>query len=901
MMIVASRPVQARPAMQGEAQEVLERMTPEERVGQLFLVTFHGTNVGEGSAIYDLIVNYHVGGVILLASNDNFTAAPTTVRDAYQLIAALQDIERQASAIPTINNSSGTVRLPVYVPLWIGILQEGNGAPTDQILSGLTPLPSQMALGAIWQPAWAEQVGAVAGQELAALGINLLLGPSLDVSDQSPPAVDLGTRVFGGDPFWVGKMGQAYVRGLHRGSRNRLAVIAKHFPGHGSADRLPQEEVSTVRKSLEQLKQIELAPFMEVTGYAPDAEAVADGLLVSHIRYQGFQGNIRATTRPVSFDAQALGEILKLPPFAAWRANGGLMVSDDLGSRAVRNFYALGSAPLNTPLIVRDAFLAGNDLLYLGNIYSADPTDHDATVKQVLSYFAQRYVEDPAFAERVDAAVARILAQKYKRYGAFDPTVVTPDPQELGAIGNLDSLMFQVASRAATLVSPEIAELAAVLPEPPDPGENVVFLTDARLMKQCSACPEQSMPAVDALQLAVLRLYGPTAGGLALPQRLSSFSLSDLSDLLDGRKVRGTLEQTLRRANWVVISIADNSAGQVVLVRRFLTERQDLLRFKKVILFSFGAPYYFDSTDISRLTAVFAFYSKTPPFIDVAARVLYQELAPEGASPVSIPGTGYDLIHITSPDPDQIIPLLLVVPAVLSPTPAGTITPEPTAIPSVRLGDTVSVRAGVIIDHNGHPVPDGTVVRFTMTIGNEGGSVIQQQEATTVGGVASASFRIEKGGLVEIRAASEPAMQSEVLQLDVREDVAAVVTVIVPAPTETAAPTTPLPTPTPLSNPFISNEGAPRLAGWFLSLFVLGGGGMLAWWLGNTLGTPLWGMRWGLCALVGGLLAYNYLALGLPGAAEALQAGNGGTLVGVTFLGGLLGSLVAWGWMKWRT
>src|SRR6185436_18559925 len=101
---------------------------------------------------------------------------------------------------------------------------------------------------------------------------------------------------------------------------------------------------------------------------AAEALEVADGLLVSHIRYQGFQGNIRATTRPVSFDASALSAILALPEFAAWRTNGGLIVSDALGSAAVREFYSQSGESFSPRSVARDAFLAGNDLLYLGNI-----------------------------------------------------------------------------------------------------------------------------------------------------------------------------------------------------------------------------------------------------------------------------------------------------------------------------------------------------------------------------------------------------------------------------------------------------------------------------------------------------------------------------------------------------
>jgi beta-glucosidase-like glycosyl hydrolase len=134
-------------------------------------------------------------------------------------------------------------------------------------------------------------------------------------------------------------MGKNYIQGVHEGSTNRVAVIAKHFPGRGSSDRMPDQEVATVRKSLEQLKQIELAPFFAVTGSASGDPSRTDGLLVSHIRYQGFQGNIRVSTRPVSFDSTALEQLMQLEPISGWRTNGGIVVSDDLGSQAVRKFY----------------------------------------------------------------------------------------------------------------------------------------------------------------------------------------------------------------------------------------------------------------------------------------------------------------------------------------------------------------------------------------------------------------------------------------------------------------------------------------------------------------------------------------------------------------------------------
>jgi len=60
-----------------------------------------------------------------------------------------------------------------------------------------------------------------------------------------------------------------------------------------------------------------------------------------------------------------------------------------------------------------------------------------------------------------------------------------------------------------------------------------------------------------------------------------------------------------------------------------------------------------------------------------------------------------------------------------------------------------------------------------------------------------------------------------------------------------------------------------------------------------------WGVRWALCVFLGGLAAYNYLALGFPGAADWVASSSGafGVLM-LTFAGEVLGSLAAWVWMQ---
>ena len=232
----------------GNARALLAKMTPEERVGQLFLVSFTGTDISPQSNIYDLIVHHHIGGVVLSEENDNFVAAPATLTEADRLISGLQEIEWNNS-LDTQSSNTGDLGSYAYIPLFIGIDQPGDGLSHDQILSGLSAIAPEMAIGATWNTDTARQTGTVLGSELSALGFNLYLGPSLDVltSPAASQPGDPGTLVFGGDPFWVGAMGQSYIEGLHSGSKGRMAVIARNFPGRGEADRRAPATTSVVR------------------------------------------------------------------------------------------------------------------------------------------------------------------------------------------------------------------------------------------------------------------------------------------------------------------------------------------------------------------------------------------------------------------------------------------------------------------------------------------------------------------------------------------------------------------------------------------------------------------------------------------------------------------------------
>lgn len=920
---------------QEQVATLMAQMSGRDRVGQLFLVTFVGDNAGADTTIADLILTYRIGGVVLLAANDNFT---DEVDPPAQIAGLANELQARAHEEPQgeepLGEEAESPASSPPIPLFVAIDHEGDGYPFTRIRSGLTQIPNNMAIGATWNPAHAETVGRIVGEELSAIGINMLLGPSLDVLEAPRPDSPggLGTRTFGGDPYWVGVMGQAYSRGVHQGGGDRVAVVAKHFPGHGGSDRQPDREVSTVRKSLDELKLIELAPFFGVTGDAPGPDETADALMTSHIRYQGFQGNIRESTRPISFDPQALDTIMELPEFAAWRGSGGVIVSDALGVHAVKRFYDPQLLDFPHRQIAQDAFLAGNDVLLLSEFaLSSSYAAQVASIKDTLDWFYEMYGEDVAFQARVDQAVERILHLKLSLYGgdlSLENVQVPVDEVATRVGGSRDKVVL-MAQDAITLISPGPEELADRLPSPPNKSDRIVVFTDVRMARQCLTCSQRPAISVGALERAILRLYGPEGTNQVLPGYLTSFSFQELEAFLEQPPSEPPptpegeatpeppplIQTALEGADWIILAMLDvlPEQPQSDAVKTFLSKRPDIASGARIIVLAFNAPYYLDTTDISKLTAYYGVYSKIEPFVETSVKAVFQQFKPRGASPVSILGTGYDLNQAMSPAPGQIIQLYF---GDQEADTGGT--PAP---PDLRVGDSLRLRTGVIVDHNGNPVPDGTPVQFTISYLSEGlGFDVPQPAVPTKNGVAQTDIPLNVPGQLQIKASSGEARASVALAVSVFEDQPAIIEAITPIPTVTLTPPpTPTPThtpaattppatatPTPTATPVASAESPSALHPGLEQLTLALTGVMLAAgagiWLGWTTrrDKPSWGLRLALLTAVGGLLGYNYCALNLPGS-EHLQGWTGAwSATGLAWAGGLLTLLAGGMWFNRR-
>ena len=874
----------------------LASLSPEEKVGQLFLITFNGNDTSPASPIYDLIVNYHIGGVVLDRDNDNFLNPDQMPEDCWNLVNNLQLLEYEASRHVTQDSPGIEDQTSDYIPLFIGLSQEGNSSSYSELLIGLSPIPSQMSIGATWDADLAELVGEQVGRELSALGINLLFGPSLDViSEPSPGQSELDVRSFGGDPFWVGKLGQAYVQGLHQGSLNNITVVGKYFPGLGSSDRLPEEEVATVRKSLEQLKQIDLAPFFALTGNAPNPEAAVDALLNSHIRYQGLQGNIRSTTRPISLDPQALDLLMSLEPFGSWRDSGGLIISDNLGSQALQNLYDPSGESFNIRRVAVDAFIAGNDILYLGNIGDENKPIPNHEIVSTLDFFAQKYNEDQDFANRVDESVLRILTRKNSSYSPYKISTVLTSRNNLSAIGSGD-IAETVARQSATLINPDISELDTVIQDPPSVFDRLVILSDTEYETICGDCDEFPTLDTTSLEDAIIKLYGPLSGRQLVRANITSYSFKELTTLLDFPSETEEMVTDLYNANWIIIASLNVNEQRPYsqALTRLLSERQDLLRDKKLIVFAFGAPYYFDATNISKISAIFGLYNKLPASLDVAARILFKEFPSfSGNLPVSVPGINYDLISATSPDPNQIISLYIGDLPDLTSTPEPDI-PTPSA-PVYRIEDLIDLHTGIILDHNGKPVPDGTPVTFVLTSQGQSSPLPQ---VTTTNGVAFTSFLVETGDNIIAHVESSLA-RSESIEITILGEISessTTNTIDQPPQDPTSSPIGIQPVGTDVSSqPDVSETNISHWRLWAVSLFISITVSLIAYQVGAIAGWVRWGIKWGFSAFIAGIFVYNYLMLNFPGASWLLSDPISAFKLGISVLfGTLFGWLVAY-------
>jgi len=256
-----------------------------------------------------------------------------------------------------------------------------------------SPYPGNAALGAVGDLTVTRRVYRAIGGDLAAVGINVNLAPTIDVNTADDNPI-VGTRSFGSAPTLVAAHAAAAVVGLQQAG---IAACAKHFPGHGATVTDSHLELPVVDVSLDELHARDLPPFAAAVG--ADAKAI----MTAHIRVPALTGDA-----PATFSRRALVDLLRLQ-----LGFTGVVVSDALEMKGAA--ATAGGIP---PGAVR-SLAAGADLLLIGA-----QVDH-ALIEDTAAGIAGALRDGRLALARVEDAVARNRALAAWTLGR---SLETPDP-----------------------------------------------------------------------------------------------------------------------------------------------------------------------------------------------------------------------------------------------------------------------------------------------------------------------------------------------------------------------------------------------------------------------------------------------------------------------------------------
>ncbi len=301
-----------REGMLRQAEEITDKLSPEELVGQVIHVAIPGTNLDPIAE--KEIENIKPGGIILFGRN---LGSQTEIID---LNSALQKQTLKITGIP----------------LLISVDQEGGRV--IRVKDGVTQFPGAMALGQTKDADLAKKVGFVTSYQLRKLGLNFLFAPDLDINN-NPYNPVINTRSLGSNLETVLKVGIAFEEGARAGGS--IPVI-KHFPGHGDTNVDSHLGLPKIEKTLEELRSFELVPFKTAIDNG------ADAVMSAHIVYPKIDPNF-----PATLSSRILGDILRKE-----LQHNGLIVTDAMEMDAIDEHYQK-----DDPGVL--ALLAGADIILM--------------------------------------------------------------------------------------------------------------------------------------------------------------------------------------------------------------------------------------------------------------------------------------------------------------------------------------------------------------------------------------------------------------------------------------------------------------------------------------------------------------------------------------------------------
>ena len=350
------------------AERLLDSMTLEEKVGQMFMVPpeemdqeYRGTKyngkkvqgtVQMSDSLKENLHKFTPGGIILFSYN---------IIDPEQTTALLQDLQKESE-----------------LPLLIAVDEEGGlvARISGKSSFGIPDLPDA---DEVVDETEAFSRGNYIGSYMNKYGFNTNLAPVADVNSNPRNRV-IGSRAFGKDPSMVGSLVVSEIKGLQG---TKTITTAKHFPGHGDTNGDTHHSTVYVTKTWEELLEGEIIPFQMAV------DAGVDMIMVAHISAE----NVTTDGLPASLSYEMITEKLRNE-----MGFDGVVITDSMEMGAIADYYTPAEAAIL-------AVTAGNDIVLM-------PDDFEEAYTGLLEAVRTGKISET----RINESVLRILELK-DRYG----------------------------------------------------------------------------------------------------------------------------------------------------------------------------------------------------------------------------------------------------------------------------------------------------------------------------------------------------------------------------------------------------------------------------------------------------------------------------------------------------
>jgi beta-N-acetylhexosaminidase len=559
------------------ANDVLRKMSLEEKIGQLISVGLNATFLNQDSDAYRTLKHHiednKVGGLILFRG---------PVYESVILSNRMQQLAR-------------------YPLLVSADLEAGAGMRFDDTVN----FPWNMAVAATGNPEYARRQGEITAREARALGVQQIFAPVVDVNNNAGNPV-INVRSYGEDPADVARFAAAFTEGAQAAG---VFATAKHFPGHGDTAVDSHRGLPEINVGRERLNTVEFVPFQATVN------AGVGAVMVGHIALPQIDATpVKPLPRSVKgkpTDTDEAGEIIEekgtmpatmSPVMGRILRNdlkfSGMIVTDALSMSGLTIYFTQEEAAVR-------ALEAGADMLL-------KPTDVDASFRGVHDAVKSGRITE----QRVEESARRILAAKYD-LGLVDQRM-TPIETIDRVVGSKDvvALATEIAEHAITLVRDEdkLVPLKNLKPESRvfnlavTNGDDRSWITNAFVSKFGSS--------------------GVKLETVVLDERSSE---QDVQKAIERAKsadlVLASLYGRVRSGQVSSVGIPESGARALSAL---------IAARAPIVGISFGNPYLLQS--FPGLRTYMVAYGDMPSLQQAVARVLLGEIDVGGKLPISLPG-----------------------------------------------------------------------------------------------------------------------------------------------------------------------------------------------------------------------------------------------------------------------